>query len=290
MSDTTTKEIFNRATGLLVIEVINSNPNGDPDKESDPRQRNDQRGEISPVSFKRKIRDLIEDKDGELWKNVSQKLQIKDGFNILESRGRDRKLIIKMLKDDPEKFKKEYWDGRVFGNTFLEEGSSTSIKTGVVQFGLGVSIAPILIERLTTTNKSGVEEGKDRGMAPLSYRIVQHSIYCMPFFVNPSVAPKTGCDKQDIELLLKVIPFAYTSTASYIRSQVSIMHAWYIEHKTPLGSCSDFDLINALTPKKLNDPEKPSTSRADYKMPTDKDIPEELLKKVMPIRDLMKEI
>lgn len=26
-----------RATGLLVIEVINSNPNGDPDRESDPR-------------------------------------------------------------------------------------------------------------------------------------------------------------------------------------------------------------------------------------------------------------
>jgi len=55
MSDITKKEIFNRATGLLVIEVINSNPNGDPDKESDPRQRNDQRGEISPVSFKRKL-------------------------------------------------------------------------------------------------------------------------------------------------------------------------------------------------------------------------------------------
>ena len=28
-----------RATGLLVIEVVNSNPNGDPDRESDPRQR-----------------------------------------------------------------------------------------------------------------------------------------------------------------------------------------------------------------------------------------------------------
>ena len=28
-----------RATGLLVIEVVNSNANGDPDRESDPRQR-----------------------------------------------------------------------------------------------------------------------------------------------------------------------------------------------------------------------------------------------------------
>ena len=52
---------FRRATGLLVIEVVNSNPNGDPDRESDPRQRPDGRGEISGVSFKRKLRDLLED-------------------------------------------------------------------------------------------------------------------------------------------------------------------------------------------------------------------------------------
>ena len=48
---------MNRATGLLVIEVINSNPNGNPDQESDPRQRPDERGMISPVSYKRKLRD-----------------------------------------------------------------------------------------------------------------------------------------------------------------------------------------------------------------------------------------
>lgn len=50
-----------RATGLLVIEVVNSNPNGDPDRESDPRQRPNGLGEISPVSFKRKLRDLLDD-------------------------------------------------------------------------------------------------------------------------------------------------------------------------------------------------------------------------------------
>ena len=52
-----------RATGLLVIEVVNSNANGDPDRESDPRQRPNGLGEISPVSFKRKLRDLLDDHD-----------------------------------------------------------------------------------------------------------------------------------------------------------------------------------------------------------------------------------
>ena len=35
---------MNRATGLLLIEVVNSNPNGNPDQESDPRLRPDERG------------------------------------------------------------------------------------------------------------------------------------------------------------------------------------------------------------------------------------------------------
>ena len=55
-----------RATGLLVIEVVNSNPNGDPDRENDPRQRANGRGEISPVSFKRKLRDLLDNQESPL--------------------------------------------------------------------------------------------------------------------------------------------------------------------------------------------------------------------------------
>lgn len=274
-----------RATGLLIIEVINSNPNGDPDRESDPRQRPDSRGEISPVSFKRKIRDLVENKEGPVWKEIYNNLKLKeDGnrFEILESRGRDRQQI-KSLNE--EEFKTKYWDGRVFGNTFLEEDSSTSIKTGVVQLGLGVSVAPITIERMTNTSKAGVQEGKDRGMAPLGYRIVQHGIYCMPFFVNPTAATKSGCTRKDIDLLLKLIPYAYSHTASYVRPFVGIRHAWYIEHKSVLGSCSDFALISALTPKKQD---KPSNSWEEYNYDL-KELPEELSSKVAPLRDLINE-
>lgn len=282
-------DIIKRGTGLLVIEVRTSNPNGNPDRESDPRQRNeDNRGEISPVSFKRKIRDLIEDKDGPVWKEISQKLSLKgDEFCILESRGRDRKQIDKELKDKEGAFTKKYWDGRIFGNTFLEEGSSTSIKTGVVQFGLGVSLYPIEIERMTNTSKAGVQEGQDRGMAPLAYRIVEHGVYCMPFFINPTAAIKTKCTKKDIDVLLKTIPYAYPHTASYIRPYVEIRHAWYIEHKSVLGSCSDFALIDSLTPKKKKglDLVKPSKSWEDYDVPTK--LPDELQKKVEPLKDLM---
>ena len=67
MSTQVNRKSLVRATGLLVIEVVNSNPNGDPDNESEPRTRVGDRGEISPVSFKRKLRDLVEQKDVPEW-------------------------------------------------------------------------------------------------------------------------------------------------------------------------------------------------------------------------------
>ena len=83
-----------RATGLLVIEVVNSNPNGDPDRESDPRQRPDGRGEISPVSFKRKLRDLLEDSTSDFVKTLPKKFSDHmERYQILENRARDLKTV-----------------------------------------------------------------------------------------------------------------------------------------------------------------------------------------------------
>ncbi len=289
-----------RATGFLIIEVVNSNPNGDPDRESDPRQRPNGLGEISPVSFKRKLRDLVEDSDGPVFKSIFKKLSLDKGeFQILESRGRDRKKIQKEMGKNITQFNQEeflnsefvkkYWDARLFGNTFLEEGGNKGyIKTGVAQFTMGLSVAPVLIQRHTNTNKAGVEEGKKQGMAPLAYRVVEHGVYCMPFYINPSNAHKSGCTQKDVDLLKALIPFAYDHTRSAIRPDVRIRHAWYMEHQNPLGSCADWKLIEALTPKrKGSDPMQPSTTWMDYEVPTD--LPADLKERVT-FYDLMEGI
>jgi len=289
------KEI-QRATGLLVIEAVSSNPNGDPDRESEPRQRPNGRGEISPVSFKRKLRDLTEDKNSPFWGGLPEKFSNDpDSYHILESRGRNRKTIqsemgdtknfnqTNFLKSD---FVRKYWDARVFGNTFLEEGAAKGfIKTGVVQFGVGVSVSPIDIVRHTNTNKAGVQEGKNAGMAPLAFRIVEHGVYCMPFFVNPNFAGNTGCTADDIELLKLLIPQAYDLTRSAIRPDVRIRHAWYIEHQNALGSCPDYLLFEALSPTRKGDVNEPSSSWGDYE---DKAaLPEPLMSRVASVVDLM---
>ena len=281
-----------RATGLLILEVVNSNPNGDPDRESDPRQRPNGCGEISPVSFKRKLRDLLDDHDAPFFQALPEKFQENaDRYFILEHQGRDRTSIKKEMGKDPEKFLEseftnKYWDARVFGNTFLEDGGDKGfIKTGAVQFGMGVSVAPVEILRQTNTNKAGVQEGKSAGMAPLAYRIVEHGVYSMPFFVNPNYAHKSGCTAEDIELLKLLIPYAYEMNRSAIRPDVRLRHAWYIEHKNILGSCPEYLLFEALTPEKQGNPSEPSTSWRDY---VDKPgLPEKLLAKVDSCVDLV---
>ena len=286
-----------RATGLLVIEVVNSNPNGDPDREGDPRQRPNGIGEISPVSFKRKLRDLLEDSNSPFYKSLPENYsKHADNYRILEFRGRVREKIIKEMGDiknfDHDKFLKSdfvknYWDARIFGNTFLEkEADKGFIKTGAVIFSLGISISPIQITRHTNTSKAGVEEGKQQGMAPLAYRIVEHGVYCMPFFINPNYAYKTGCDQKDIELLKLLIPHAYDQTKSAIRPDVRLRHAWYIEHKNNLGSCHDYMLIEALTPKRINDDTTSSTSWQDYIDVND--LPDSLKSKIASYEDLIK--
>ena len=281
-----------RATGLLIIEVVNSNPNGDPDRESDPRIRPNGLGEISPVSLKRKQRDLIGDHESPFFQNLPIKFKDNpDHYHILESRGRDRSAIKAEMGKDPQEFLsstfvKKYWDARIYGNTFLEEGGQRDfLKTGVIQIGMGLSISPINIVRHTNTNKAGVQEGKNQGMAPLAYRVVEHGVYCMPFFVNPNYAPKTGCEADDIELFKLSLPYVYDLNRSAIRPDVRLRHAWYIEHKNVLGSCPDYLLLDALTPERIGNVNDPSESWKDYQ---DKNaLPEELKDKVESCVDLV---
>jgi Cas7 group CRISPR-associated protein Csh2 len=290
---TMTETQIPRITGLLVIEVRKSNPNGDPERESSPRQRPDGKGEISPVSIKRKLRDLVERPDGQdslVWTALKKSLNLGNDadtrFQILESRGRKRDEIKKLLEDDFKKFQETYWDARLFGNTFLEEGGKDTIRAGVAHFGVGVSVAPIEIEFQTWTNKAGVEEGKDRGMAPMSFRVVKHGLYTVPFFVNPTQARKTGCTAVDVQLMLHLLKHAYPHTRSVIRTEVEIIHAHVVQHRDALGSFSDFALLDALAPKRVPeaDKAKPSESRADYCIPTWDDIKDKAVREGKPAK------
>lgn len=285
-------EQLNRGTGVLLIDVVNSNPNGDPDRDNDPRTRSDGRGEISPVSVKHKIRELVEDKDSEIWREISEKLGLPlEGFDILESRNTRR---VEAKKLSSEELLAKYWDARVFGTTFLEKDTESFIASGVAQFGLGVSLDPVEIRRMTTTKALPVQEDKSRGMAPLAYRVVSYGVYVMPFFINATAARKTACTRQDIQLMLELLPYIYKETASYLRPQVDIRHAFYVEHLRPRGTFNDFKIIDALTPARVGDQTGVALSWKDYDekglLERVSELNRQMEGKAHPVRDLMEEI
>ena len=285
---------FNRHVGLLVLDVTMSNPNGDPDMESEPRTRAlDGLGMISPVSLKRKLRDLVSE-DSEVFAAARKQFKLgkdtNNQFKILEEKGRDRDKIKAMDKD---KFIQTHWDARIFGNTFLEALDEIDkksgkyehfINTGAVQVGVGLSIAPIETVRMSYTGKTEQKDGK-KIMAPLAFRVVQHGIYCIPIFVNPSIAKKTGATTEDLDLLKFMLPYVYQHTASAIRPQISVLHAWFAEHTNTLGSCPEHLFINALTPKVKEGVTQP-TSANDYDIP-EKDGLGDLLGRFKEVRDLV---
>ncbi|HWR40828.1 MAG TPA: type I CRISPR-associated protein Cas7 [Patescibacteria group bacterium] len=259
-------EQINRGTGLLLIDVTNSNANGDPDRENDPRTRQDGRGEISPVSFKRKLRDLVAAKSAPIWKELAAEFSLGiDSYDVFEQNTVKFQDLTKMKTED---FLSRYWDARVFGSTVLEKEDDDSnnkhIASGVVQFGLGVSVDPVKIERLSTTKVINEGENKSKKMGPLAFRVVSYGLYVMPFFINATAAQKTHCSKKDIELLLKLIPHAYPETASYVRPQVYVRHAFYVEHNRARGTFSDFKMIEALTPRRSSGAAGAATSWKDY--------------------------
>ncbi len=111
----TSSTFQNKMTGLLIIEAVNSNPNGDPDRESDPRHRSNGIGEISPVSFKAKLRSLVGDKEGPVWSEFSSKRGIDSAnFDILECKGRS---IAELRRLSTEDLLSRFWDARLFGTS-----------------------------------------------------------------------------------------------------------------------------------------------------------------------------
>jgi CRISPR-associated protein Csd2 len=259
-----------------------SNLNGDPDRESDPRTLETtgrEFGMVSDVSIKRKVRDMVLFKDGPIWQNISKSLGIAaQGYDLLERPDRNRTEIGALTA---EEFLSRFWDARVFGSNFLVEstgkkagkgkkekeaeqieGPGTSrTYAGPVAFSWGKTLAPVSIIRATCTNVSPVEEGKSRGMAPESYRVVEHGVYVVPFTYSPHNGRKTGVKAVDLELMLELLPHI-DLLSSRTRPQINVRHVYYAQHNSALGAVAPYKILEVLTPRvKVSGP---TTSWGDY--------------------------
>lgn len=283
--------------GLMVIDASMSNPNGDPDNGGKPRRDRADFGIISAESVKRKIRDLIQDKD--VLTSCLKDLGIKktDGFEILESHESKGKLgekrsVLTALSDAD--FLGRFIDVRLFGCTLLngkekdaEDGGdekevkkgkgkakkedNKKIFRGAFQFRHGMSVAPIDVITQTVSVKTGTEDGKSQGFAPDALSVVTHGLYVVPFSYSPFVGSKNGTQSDDIRILLWMLDKVYLAS-SVNRSGVNVVRAYVGVHKNEIGSFNRYEFQDKIMPVKNDDKNEPSRSMKDYAVADIKDV------------------
>jgi CRISPR/Cas system type I-B associated protein Csh2 (Cas7 group RAMP superfamily) len=151
--------------------------------------------------------------------------------------------------------------------------SDKHVRSGVFFLKDGQSILPVICDESTLTSKAGVQEGKDRGMAPMAHKVVQHAVYTTGFDCNANMAFKTRTTVRDILMWLQLFTVAYSANASSLRhgANVTIRGFWLFEHANRLFSRQPFELNELVLPKaKIGVTE--SMSWDDYTSPTTKEV------------------
>jgi len=232
---------------LLLFEVTNGNPNGDPDAGNLPRlDPNTNRGIVSDVCLKRKVRNYVELFPPERGSDAE------NGFNILIKQGavieRAQKDAIKKAKDEgsvagathAERAKnwlcREFFDVRTFGGVLstgddVMKGSAFGQVRGPVQFTFAQSFHPITPLEVTITRCAVTKEEdakKERTMG--NKHIVPYALYAAKGYLSPAFAERTGFTDADLDLLFRALLNMFEHDRSAARGEMIVRGLYDFEH------------------------------------------------------------
>jgi CRISPR-associated protein Csd2 len=242
--------ITNRHDFLLLFEVTNGNPNGDPDAGNLPRlDPNTNRGIVTDVCLKRKVRNFVE-----LFP-PAPKAGDENGFNILIKQGavieNEQKPAITAAKDaenkanlrggtGAEKAKnwlcREFYDVRTFGGVLstgddIMKGSAFGQVRGPVQFTFGQSYHPITPLEISITRCAVTKEAdakKERTMG--NKHIVPYALYAAKGYISPAFAEKTTFTQDDLNLLFEALNHMFEHDRSAARGEMIVRGIYDFEH------------------------------------------------------------
>lgn len=235
--------LSNRHDFLLLFEVVNGNPNGDPDAGNMPRlDPNTNRGMVSDVCLKRKIRNYVSE---------FAPIRNGNGYNILVRQGAviNKELdtgvqqggeAFKEIKDKAEAAMRwlcrEFYDVRTFGGVLstgndVMKGSAFGQVRGPVQFTFGQSFHPITPLEITITRCAVTKEedaAKERTMG--SKYIVPYALYAAKGYVSPAFAERTGFTSEDLDLLFEALLQMFEHDRSAARGEMIVRGLYDFEH------------------------------------------------------------
>ena len=235
--------LTNRHDFLLLFEVTNGNPNGDPDAGNMPRlDPNTNRGIVSDVCLKRKVRNFVSEfapaRNGNAYNIlVRQGAVINDQLDKGVKEGGEE---FKEIKDKAEAAMKwltrEFYDVRAFGGVLstgneVMKGSAWGQVRGPVQFTFGQSFHPITPLEITITRcavTKAEDAAKERTMG--NKHIVPYALYAAKGYVSPAFAERTGFTQADLELLFEALLHMFEHDRSAARGEMVVRGLYDFEH------------------------------------------------------------
>lgn len=287
--DSAIRPLERRHDFVLLFDVINGNPNGDPDAGNAPRVDPETgHGLVSDVSIKRKIRNFIS-----LVKTDPRSGQPEQGYDIyvkeraILNNQHQRAYDALGLKSD-EKGKdrasnaerargwmcQTFFDIRMFGAVMSTDINAGQVR-GPVQLTFARSIDPIAsleqsITRMavTTDREAQQQDGGNRTMG--RKEIVPYALYRMHGFVSPHLARQTGFSIEDVELLWQALENMFEVDRSAARGEMAPRALLVFEHDSMLGSAPAHRLFERIRVER-KDQGRPPRSFSDYEVSIDPD-------------------
>jgi len=238
---------------VILFDVTNGNPNGDPDAGNMPRMDPETNlGMVTDVAIKRKVRDFVSMSQG----NVDGKrifIQSEVALNTLIEQGRVKSGVPKSnSKKDADAARaqmcKDYYDVRMFG-AVMSTGENAGQVRGPMQLTFARSIGPIMPLDLSITRQAAATEkdfeakgGKTMGRKPL----IPYGLYMAKGFYNPFLGKQTGVSEDDLSLFWQALQKCFEFDRSASRGEMACRGIHIFTHDTELGNAPShklFDLV-----------------------------------------------
>lgn len=272
--------INNRYEFVLLFDVKNGNPNGDPDGGNLPRiDPETGHGITTDVCLKRKVRNYVElvKKDQSPFN-----IYVKEKAILTERRKPAYETVIN--KNDKEGkisqarlwMCKNFFDVRTFGAVMSAKENNCGQVRGPVQFAFSRSIEPVVpleatITRMAveTKKEADAQSGDNRTMGRKTY--IPYGLYEMHGFISAPLAKQTGFSEEDLELFWNALLNMFDHDRSAARGEMASRKLIIFKHNSELGNAPAHKLFDLVKVERTTNSESPARSFSDYKVIVNKD-------------------
>ena len=282
--------IKNRYDFVILFDVENGNPNGDPDAGNMPRiDPETGYGLVTDVCLKRKIRNYVETvKEND----ENYRIYIKDTVPLNRSDADAIKALgisedLKAAKkSDPDIDRRlrnymceHYYDIRTFGavmTTFVKGALNCGQVRGPVQLSFARSVDTIIPQEVTITRVAiTTEADAEKKVTEMGRKyIVPYALYRAEGYVSANLARKTtGFSEDDLQLLWEAILNMFENDHSAARGKMAVRELIVFKHSSELGNAPAYKLFDAVTVQR-KDPTTPARSYRDYTVTVSDTLPE----------------